>query len=74
MTTGEEKIIDGILEILDLMNAYTPIQQEPANPALGIIRTKLIALEVLRKVSKEKFKLLFLDVAGVTKQITDVKI
>lgn len=71
--TDEEKIIDQIIEILSLMNGYTPTQFNPANPLLPLIRTKITRLQSIRAASKNRFKLNFINSADVVKQLTEIK-
>lgn len=68
----EDKFIDQIIEILTIMNAYTPTTQFPANPSLPLINTKLILLKTQRLASKKKFQLNFLNIAEITKQISSI--
>ena len=70
----EEKIIDQIIEILDLMNSYTPTTPAPANPQLPVIRTKVIQLQATRRASTDKFKLNFINIAEITKEISSIKL
>lgn len=70
----EDKVIDSILEILTLMNNYVPTQLAPANPQLPLIQQKLTTLKILRAASKERFRLALLDIASVTKKISDIQL
>jgi len=70
----EDKIIDKIIEILELMNNYAPTSSFPANPALPIIRLKVERLKLVRNLTTKKFKLHFDNISRITKQISDVKL
>lgn len=68
----EDKIIDQIIELLVLMNSYTPTTPAPANPALPIIRAKIAVLQARRTAVKKKFQLNFVNMADITKQISSI--
>lgn len=70
----EDKIIDQILEILSLMNSYVPTTPQPANPQLPLIRTKLLHLQANRKTSSSKFKISFVNISEITKEISSIKL
>lgn len=70
----EDKIIDQILEILSLMNNYIPTPAAPANPQLPLIRAKLLQLQANRKASSSKFKINFVNISEITKEISSIKL
>lgn len=68
----EEKIIDQIIEILSLMSQYTPTT--PPNPFLPLIKIKLLQLQTNRKASTAKFKINFINISEITKEISSIKL
>lgn len=70
----EEKIIDMIIDCIDLLSAYVPTTVAPANPQLPVIRAKLVQLRAIREKSKASFKLYFDDLVTVNSKITEIQL
>ena len=67
----EEKIIDSLIELVDLLSQYTPAS--PPNPLLPEIRVKVTALKIKRQKSKLRFAKHFLDVGKLLKELNSFK-
>lgn len=69
----EDKIIDQIISILVLMNSYVPTPAAPANPNLPVILAQMKILQIYRNASKQKFKMNFINISEIAKEISTIK-
>ena len=71
---NEDKLIDQIVEILEMMNAYVPTTPAPANPQLPLIQAKVAQMKGIRAKSKAKFALHMKDLVEVGNRISKIKL
>ena len=67
----EDKILDELIELVDLLAQYTPTT--PPNPLLPEIRKRVTVLKTRRQKSKSDFLKHFADVGKIIKELNSLK-
>jgi|GEM_PF-4331586 len=68
----EEKFIDNIIDILDLMSQYSPTT--PPNPNLPLIIQKIQILKAQRLKSTDLFSKHLESLSDIVKNLSDIKV
>lgn len=73
-TYKEDKIIDLLIQALELSSSFTPTWSQPENPALPLIIALIAEAKAIRIASKAKFQISFQESSNITQQLSNLKL